>query len=71
MKRCDSVTCSEELEDNIALNIAINLQSALELFETQLIRIALGQAKGNISHAARLLGVNRTTLHEKMRRHHI
>lgn len=62
---------TDEAEQDIALGIGIDLKAALKQVELHLVRIALGQAKGNVSLAARLLKLNRTTLHEKMRRHAI
>ena len=45
-----------------------SLKERLSDFERQLIEKALADANGNISEAARLLGVKRTTLIEKMGR---
>ncbi len=46
----------------------ISLKAEIEKYETQLIFKALEKANGVKSEAARLLGINRTTLLEKLRR---
>ena len=46
----------------------INLKEALERLERQLIRQALVRSEGNKAAAAELLGINRTTLVEKLKR---
>ena len=51
----------------MALNEA-SLKDRVTDFERQLIEKALADANSNISEAARLLGVKRTTLIEKMGR---
>lgn len=45
-----------------------NLKCHLELIEEDLIRVALEEAGGVIARAARLLGIRRTTLVEKLKR---
>jgi transcriptional regulator with GAF, ATPase, and Fis domain len=47
---------------------SLDLRSALEALERQLIDRALQQAGGNRTEAAALLGLNRTTLVEKLRK---
>jgi transcriptional regulator with GAF, ATPase, and Fis domain len=47
---------------------SLDLRSALEALECQLIERALQRAGGNRTEAAALLGLNRTTLVEKLRR---
>ncbi len=44
------------------------LDEEVAIFERRLIAAALAQAHGNLSRAARLLGVNRTTLYSKLAR---
>ena len=46
----------------------IDLRAAVEAFESNLIRQALARTGGNKNRAAELLGLNRTTLVEKLRR---
>jgi len=48
---------------------SLDLRSALESLERQLIERALQRAGGNRTEAAALLGLNRTTLVEKLRKH--
>jgi transcriptional regulator with GAF, ATPase, and Fis domain len=48
---------------------SLDLRSALESLERQLIERALQKAGGNRTEAAALLGLNRTTLVEKLRKH--
>jgi len=45
-----------------------NLARELQRYERELIRVALARARGNRNRASVLLGVNRTTLIEKIRR---
>ncbi len=49
----------------------IDLNHRLDSYETHLIRIALSRAEGNKTKAAKLLGLNRTTLVEKLKRKQI
>jgi DNA-binding NtrC family response regulator len=49
----------------------LNLKDAIENLELQLIRRALEQTNGNRTEAAVLLGLNRTTLVEKLRKYAI
>lgn len=62
---------TDEAEKDLALGLPIDLKQTMRIAEMALVRAAIGQAKGNISLAARNLGLNRTTLHEKMRRYGI
>ena len=56
-----------EAPAHVVVNEA-SLKDRVTDFERQLIQKALGDANSNISEAARLLGVKRTTLIEKMGR---
>jgi sigma-54 specific flagellar transcriptional regulator A len=47
----------------------LDLRAAIEGLERRLIRQALERAQGNRTEAAALLGLNRTTLVEKLRRY--
>jgi sigma-54 specific flagellar transcriptional regulator A len=49
-------------------NAGIDLRSAVETYENNLIRHALGRTSGNKNRAAQLLGLNRTTLVEMIKR---
>jgi DNA-binding NtrC family response regulator len=46
----------------------IDLRAAVARFEESLIRQALARTNGNKNRAAKLLGMNRTTLVERMKR---
>jgi len=46
----------------------IDLRDALQRFEDSMIRQALLQTGGNKNQAAKILGLNRTTLVEKLRK---
>jgi len=46
----------------------IDLNARTDAYESQLIRIALDRSEGNKTKAARMLGLNRTTLVEKLKR---
>jgi transcriptional regulator with GAF, ATPase, and Fis domain len=48
---------------------SLDLRSALETLERQLIERALQKSGGNRTEAAAMLGLNRTTLMEKLRKH--
>ena len=47
----------------------VNLRDEVRRFEIDLIQRALAQTRGSQVQAAKLLGVNATTLHEKMNRY--
>lgn len=49
----------------------IDLYQEVRRFETYLINRALREAGGSQTKAARLLGLNKTTLHEKIKRYQI
>ena len=53
----------------VALGDTLDLRSALENLERELIDRALRKAGGNRTEAAALLGLNRTTLVEKLRKY--
>ena len=46
----------------------VDLTARLEAYESQLLDEAMRRSEGNKSKAARLLGLNRTTLVEKLKR---
>ena len=56
-------TAADEPEETL------DLRTALEGLERRLIREALQRAQGNRTEAAALLGLNRTTLVEKLRKY--
>jgi len=50
---------------------SIGLVPALEQMEANMLRFALDSCEGNVSAAARRLGIPRQTLQHKLRRHNI
>ena len=46
----------------------LDLFDTIELYQDSLVKQALTRTKGNKNQAARLLGMNRTTLVERIRR---
>lgn len=50
---------------------SFDLKHHLELIEINLIQVALDKSNGIITYAARMLGLRRTTLIEKMKKYHI
>lgn len=56
---------------DIVLTHGFNLRKHLEAIEKQYIQEALVQSKGVVAHAARRLGLRRTTLIQKMRKYSI
>ena len=60
-----------DLADPQVDDTALNLRRAREQAETVALRRVLARTKGNISKAAKLLGVSRPTLYDLMRQHHL
>jgi len=58
-----------ELNEQLALADEMNLQERLRDIEKEYIAQALKRSEGNITHAAKLLGLGRTTLIEKIKKH--
>lgn len=52
--------------DHLSKNASISLDATLELWERSYIEAALELSSGNMSQAARRLGINRTTLYNRM-----
>ncbi len=57
------------LNEQLALADEMNLQERLRDIEKEYIAQALKRSEGNITHAAKLLGLGRTTLIEKIKKH--
>jgi DNA-binding NtrC family response regulator len=51
-----------------SLSLPVDLPNLLRMLEESYIRLALEQSGGNKKEAARMLGLGRTTLVEKLRR---
>lgn len=62
---------SEGSSENIDIAHGVNFYDEVRGFETDLIRRALEQTGGHQSRAARLLGLNATTLNSKIKTYHI
>lgn len=58
-------------EVSIEKGRAIDMPAALEKFEKDMLVEALKQCSGVKAHAALLLGINRTTLLEKMKKYEL
>lgn len=59
-------------DDNVERELlegGFNLDETLKQWEMRYIKVALKMTDGNLSKAARLLGVNRTTLYSRMQKH--
>ncbi|MCE9576932.1 MAG: sigma 54-interacting transcriptional regulator [Deltaproteobacteria bacterium] len=57
------------IPSGVTVNHTLDLRTALEHLEKRLIEEALQRAQGNRTEAAALLGLNRTTLVEKLRKY--
>ena len=62
---------SEGTSDEIDIARGVNFYDEVRRFETDLIRRALDQTAGHQSRAARLLGLNATTLNSKIKSYNI
>jgi DNA-binding NtrC family response regulator len=62
---------SEGTSDQTDLSRGVNFYDEVRRFETDLIRRALEQTSGHQSRAARLLGLNATTLNSKIKTYNI
>jgi transcriptional regulator with GAF, ATPase, and Fis domain len=62
---------SEGSSDEINISRGVNFYEEVRRFETDLIRRALDQTSGHQSRAARLLGLNATTLNSKIKTYNI
>ncbi|MEP6946424.1 MAG: sigma-54 dependent transcriptional regulator [Acidobacteriota bacterium] len=67
----DMVRRTEGMSDEIDISRGINFYDEIKKFEIDLIRRALDQTGGHQSRAARLLGLNATTLNSKIKSHNI
>jgi DNA-binding protein Fis len=74
LERAAKVLRGEALAEEwgvLDVKTGIDLYQEVRRFETRLIRRAVEEAEGNVTRAARLLGLNKTTLHEKIKRYGI
>ncbi len=61
----------EGTSEDIDISRGVNFYDEVRRFETDLIRRALDQTGGHQSRAARLLGLNATTLNSKIKSYNI
>jgi DNA-binding protein Fis len=74
LERAATVLRGEALAEEwgaLDVKTGIDLYQEVRGFETRLIERALREAEGNQTRAARLLGLRKTTLHEKIKRYGI
>jgi DNA-binding NtrC family response regulator len=62
---------TEGTSNDIDISRGVNFYDEIKKFEIDLIRRALDQTGGHQSRAARLLGLNATTLNSKIKTHNI
>ena len=55
----------------LSVRRGVNLYDEVRRFEIDIIECALEQTSGNQARAARLLGINQTTLNQKIKRYNI
>ena len=67
-RTCESVGTTPTPAPQTTLALPVDLPSLLRALEDSYIRLALEQSGGNKKEAARMLGLGRTTLVEKLRR---
>jgi DNA-binding NtrC family response regulator len=63
----DMIRATEGSSAEIDISRGVNFYDEVRKFETDLIRRALDQTAGHQSRAARLLGLNATTLNSKIK----
>jgi len=62
---------TEGTSEEVDISRGVNFYDEVRRFETDLIRRALDQTSGHQSRAARLLGLNATTLNSKIKTYNI
>jgi sigma-54 specific flagellar transcriptional regulator A len=67
-RKCESVGTTPTPAPQTSLKLPVDLPNLLRALEDSYIRLALEQSGGNKKEAARMLGLGRTTLVEKLRR---
>jgi sigma-54 specific flagellar transcriptional regulator A len=67
----DMLTAPDDVQEFLRATPDFNFRDHLTMVEVAFIKGALAQAQGSVSAAARLLGLQRTTLIEKMRKYSI
>ena len=64
----DGFIDTSKLDEYLSLGIAVPYYEVRSLLELHMIRAAMGSTHGSITEAAKLLRMNRTTLHEKLKK---
>ncbi len=67
----DMIKDTEGSSEEVDISLGVNFYDQVRRFETDLIRRALDQTGGHQSRAARLLGLNATTLNSKIKTYNI
>lgn len=65
----NSANINTDDEITISVSLPLNLPDVLEKFQATLLAKAMEKSGGNRTHAANALGLNRTTLISKAKRH--
>lgn len=65
----NSTNLNTDDEITISVKLPLNLPDVLEKFQATLLEKAMERSGGNRTHAANALGLNRTTLISKAKRH--
>lgn len=65
----NSANINMDDEITISVSLPLNLADVLEKFQATLLSKAMEKSGGNRTHAANALGLNRTTLISKAKRH--
>jgi DNA-binding NtrC family response regulator len=65
----NSAQIGNDDEITISVKLPLNLADVLEKFQATLLEKAMERSNGNRTHAANALGLNRTTLISKAKRH--
>ncbi len=65
----NSAQIGNDDEVTISVKLPLNLADVLEKFQATLLEKAMERSNGNRTHAANALGLNRTTLISKAKRH--
>lgn len=63
------INTDEENEITISVKLPMNLADVMERFQATILSKAMERHQGNRTHAANSLGLNRTTLISKAKRH--
>lgn len=51
----------------VALDAGISLRQAIDLIDARFVAVAMKRSNGNVTHAARILGIHRNSVHGRLR----